>query len=137
MTSEYPAIAYRSSLPRATIWEFSSSSDEEAPVKKQKIQESPSPPPAEKILETKEKPYGPTLKQDIKAPSPKYLENLGYINRNIRPPNSKRNEILSSLDIKKPEIFPSVEERKEKERKKIDEFKSMIRNIKSKNIINK
>ena len=127
-------ISYRNSLPQVSIWGFSSSSDEEKPHKKPKIQEkqaspSPDPPPAAEIAL---KEYGPTLKHEIKPTNPKLLEQLGYVNRNSRPPSSKKNEILPSLDMQKPDISASIQERKLKEQHKILQISQLIESQRSK-----
>ena len=118
-------MAYRNSLPRVSIWDFSSSSDEDIPVKKQKVEEKVnSPEPICEEVSSKE--YGPTIKHEIKDVNPKLLEHLGYVNRNNRPPSSKKNEILPSLDTKKIDLGPCFAEKKNREKEKISQIKQLL-----------
>ena len=66
------------------------------------------------------------MKNDVKDINPKLLEHFGYVNRNNRPPSSKKNEILPTLDIKKPDLGPSLAERKNKEKEKIVQIKQLL-----------
>ena len=118
-------IEYRKSLPKFSIWDFSSSSDDDIPTKKPKIQISEAVPKLEKS-ESFQREYGPTLKHEVKEINKKLLESLGYVNRNNRPPSSKKNEILPSLDTKKPLVPPSTEDRRTKEQEKISQIKLLL-----------
>lgn len=57
---------------------------------------------------------------------PKFLEHMGYMNRNARPPSSKRKEILVHLDTKKKAPVVNLEERRLKEQAKVDQMKSLL-----------
>ena len=57
---------------------------------------------------------------------PKFLEHMGYMNRNARPPSSKRKEILVSLDTKKKAPTVNLEERRLKEQAKVEQMKSLL-----------
>ncbi|OMJ65415.1 hypothetical protein SteCoe_38267 [Stentor coeruleus] len=122
-------ISYRNSLPQVLIWDFSSSSEEDIPVKKIKIE----PQPIQKeeckpeSSESESKEYGPTFKNEVKPLAPKLLEQLGYVNRNARPPNSSKNEILPSLDMIKPNYNVMAEEKATKEQDKINQIKNLIK----------
>jgi hypothetical protein len=118
-------IEYRKSLPQVSIWDFSSSSEEDVPKKKPKHSESESN-PIQADIEPPIKEYGPTYKHEIKPINPKLLEHLGYVNRNNRPPSSKKNEIHATPDLKKHKILPSLEDRKNKETEKITQIKLML-----------
>lgn len=118
-------MAHRNTLPPVSIWDFSSSSDEDTPIKKPKLAE------VAEVLKSSpeqnfEKEYGPTLKHEVKEINPKLLEHLGYVNRNNRPPSSKRNEILPSLDIKKLDLGPCMLQKRSKEQEKIAQIKLLL-----------
>lgn len=66
---------------------------------------------------------GSRYKKEI---DPKFLEHMGYMNRNARPPSSKRKEILVSLDTKKKVPTVNLEERRLKEQAKVEQMKSLL-----------
>ena len=66
---------------------------------------------------------GPRYKKEL---DPKFLEHMGYMNRNARPPSSKRKEILVSLDTKKKVPTVNLEERRLKEQAKVEQMKSLL-----------
>lgn len=123
-------IKFRNSLQKCLIWDFSSSSEEDIPQKKPKITESqvadpehsssPSPSPFDPSE------YRPSFPTDQKTVAPKLLEHLGYINRNSRPPFSRKNEILSTSVSKKSDFGSTLNSQHEKEQKKLENFKMML-----------
>ena len=120
----------RNTLPKCQIWDFSSSSEEESPQKKPKLAESPvplpqsSPPPSPPSFDSTE--YRPSFPSDLKSTNPKLLEHQGFINRNSRPPFSRKNEILSTSSLKKTDFTSTLQSQHEKEQKKLQNFKLML-----------
>lgn len=123
-------LVVRNTLPKCPIWDFSSSSEEELPQKKPKLTDSPvplakaSPSPSPPSFDPTE--YRPSFPSDPRSATPKLLEHLGYINRNSRPPFSRKNEILTTSSLKKVDFTSSLQSQHEKEQKKLENFKLML-----------
>lgn len=74
----------------------------------------------------KQQGYRVTTKEEHKALDPKFLQHLGYVNRNVRPTSSKRKEILLQADDRRPTINPdSMQERRLREAKLTQQFREL------------
>ncbi|CAG9312000.1 unnamed protein product [Blepharisma stoltei] len=138
-------LQQRKELTRISFWdlkdESSDSEEDSEPRKKSKPIENAEPlnnineVPIEEQLEEpnvvvwgvdRSKEIRPTFREECKQVDPNILEKLGYVNRNCRPPSSKRKEILTSADDKKAGHSISIEEKKQKEKNKIQEIKNLL-----------
>jgi hypothetical protein len=119
--------AYRNSLPKFSIWDFSSDSDVE-PLPEKKPKHSPVEGPG--FTKTSRSPspdtFRATQKSEVQSLTPSLLSHLGYMNRNVRPPHSRKNNILPSSETSKADYSSIVLEHSKKEQKKIENFKAMI-----------
>lgn len=124
-------IQYRSSLPKQSIFDFSSSSDSEPELEKHcKILE-PGIEASSQVSSASGSPsYRATQRSEIHSLTPKLLSNLGYLNRNVRPPFSRKNEIIpsSSTDSAKVDYSSILLSQQHKEQKKLENFKAMLQN---------
>ena len=124
-------IRYRNSLPKHSIFNFSSSSDSEPELQKHNKISEPAIELSSKVSSPSGSPsYRATQRSEIQSLTPKLLSNLGYLNRNVRPPFSRKNEIIpsSSTESIKVDYSSILLSQQHKEQKKLENFKAMLQN---------
>lgn len=137
--------AQRKGLPRKVLWDISSSSSPSrsrsrslSPVKEEPpkaVVHTVAPPPTAAVVigptvEQEAVPggvYRVTTKDERREADPRFLEHMGYMNRNARPVSSKRKEILVRVDERRPTVSPAtLQERKTREAQLIQQFRGLV-----------
>jgi len=134
-------LARRKVLPRKVFWDISSSASA-SPVRSR----SRSPPQVRPISPTLPAPtpvpvLGPeaceevdkseasfraTSKDERRALDPRFLQHMGYVNRNARPASSKRKEILLHAEDRRPVLNPaSLQEKRAHEARLMQQFREL------------
>jgi hypothetical protein len=134
-------LVKRKALPRKVFWDISSS-ESPSPVRSRSRsppQVRPASPPlavpapvpvlgpeACEAAEVPEASFRVTSKEEQRVLDPRFLQHMGYVNRNARPASSKRKEILLHADERRPVLSPaSLQERRTHEARLMQQFREL------------